>query len=400
MVWHELRRRLGRSLAMGFAVLVAAAGFTVLTSSSDASRLATIGTVKNAGAGVKYDILVRPKGARTPQETSDRLIQPGFLSGLYGGISTGQWQQVLHLSGVSIAAPMTVVGSVVAGASPQVAVNRLLSTTTSTTLRVDGAWTLPDGTVQTQPPNYFYFASTKTRKQADPAPAMCTYPSGPDQPIQPSGVMITQIPSGMFCNLSPAVPLFGRSSPILAQSVDQFYPLPQVVVAVDPVQETKLLGLQGATSAGSLQKLSTLTTGSNGSVLVPVLYSNQPGAQTQLKLSITRLPTAAAAHLVATRGNALKTGALGTLRGPVVASSTITVGDVVQSVRAQTRTPSIGSLITAAVGQYFTVSSPHLTGTGEDYRAVPVRNVLADLWAEYSSAGIAPAGSNQIGFRR
>lgn len=400
MVWHELRRRLGRTLAMGFAVLVAAAGFTVLTSSSDASKLATIGTVKNAGSGVKYDVLVRPKGARTPQETSDRLIQPGFLSSLYGGITTVQWQQILHLSGVSVAAPMTVVGSVVTNAYPDIPVRRFLSPSTPTTFRVDGTWKLPDGTVQPQKAQYFYFAPTTTRNQSATPPAMCTFPPASQQLNQPSGLIVTQAPSGMTCNLSPAAPKFNGFSSNLTRAVNVSYPLPQVLVAVDPAQETKLLGLQDASPAGSLQRLSTLTTGSNGSAVVPVLYSNQPGAQTQLKVSITRLPTAAAAHLVATRGNALQPGALGTLRAPVVASKTLTAGDVVHSVQTKTRDSSYESSMAGRLGQYFTVSSPHLTGQGQDYTAVAVRNVLSQLWTLDGDAGIAPAGSGGVGFRR
>ncbi len=198
MVWHELRRRLGRSLAMGFAVLVAAAGFTVLTSSSDASKLATTGTVQKNSL-TSYDVLVRPKGARTPQETTGRLIQPGFLSGIYGGISMGQWQQVLHLSGVSVAAPMTVVSTVLA-ADVLVPLTSVVSRTAPTTFRIDGTWHLPDGRVQAQQPGFAWRtpASVGAPWKGTQAPTLCQSPRSFIPP--PSGQLLTQASGYLQCD--------------------------------------------------------------------------------------------------------------------------------------------------------------------------------------------------------
>ena len=57
-----------------------------------------------------YDILVRPKGARTAVETTTGTVQPNFLSGVYGGITTGQYRQIQQIPGVQVAAPIAMVG--------------------------------------------------------------------------------------------------------------------------------------------------------------------------------------------------------------------------------------------------------------------------------------------------
>ncbi len=183
---------------MGFAVLVAAAGFTVLTSSSDASKLATTGQVQ-ANSVTSYDVLVRPKGARTPQETSGRLVQPGFLSGIYGGISMGQWQQILHMSGVSVAAPMTVVSTVLAERVP-VDLTNVVSRTGPTTLRIDGTWHLPDGRAQNQQPLFAWRtpASVGAPWSGPKSPTQCQNPPSYVPPL--SGQLFTQTPGSLDCD--------------------------------------------------------------------------------------------------------------------------------------------------------------------------------------------------------
>jgi len=57
--------------------VLAATGFTVLTASSDASRLQIVGRVQHS-ARTTFDILVRPHGARLPVEQQDKLIEPGL----------------------------------------------------------------------------------------------------------------------------------------------------------------------------------------------------------------------------------------------------------------------------------------------------------------------------------
>jgi putative ABC transport system permease protein len=84
MVIADLRHRIGRATALFVGVLVAATGFTVLTGATETSRLRVAGEVAAHASGA-YEILVRPKGARTELEQQRGLVRPNFLAGQYGG---------------------------------------------------------------------------------------------------------------------------------------------------------------------------------------------------------------------------------------------------------------------------------------------------------------------------
>ena len=407
MVWHELRRRLGRSLAMGFAVLVAAAGFTVLTSSSDASKLATTGQVQ-ANSVTSYDVLVRPKGGRTPQEASGRLVQPGFLSGIYGGISTGQWQQILHMSGVSVAAPITVISTILPSFA-NVDVTGLVSRTAPTTLRLDGVWRLPDGRVQAQQPQFAWRtpASVGARWSGTQDPKLCQYPN--ELPFQPSGRIQTQAPGFVDCDYltingapisvrAPGVPA-GRSA------VEMLTLLPQVLVAVDPSQESKLLGLNAASSTGAMTALGRpVATAPDGTTVAPVLYSSTAVGATTLSVATSALGPAGNQAVFTGPGNDLNPTGLLRLpaRGPTQ-HTTITTADSLRALRRTTRSFPTGvssnTGYPGSVWQYWTASPPRLTGSGQDFTAVPVKNDLAQLWTSAPHTDDAPVGMDDRNYR-
>ncbi|MFI5832368.1 FtsX-like permease family protein [Micromonospora sp. NPDC051300] len=108
-IWGQLRGRAGRSVALLVGVLVATTGFVVLTGATTTSRLAVTGAVER-NTRAAYDILVRPKGARTPLEAERGLVRPNYLSGTYGGITTAQYDQVRAVAGVDVAAPIAMLG--------------------------------------------------------------------------------------------------------------------------------------------------------------------------------------------------------------------------------------------------------------------------------------------------
>lgn len=109
VILASLRRRAGRSLALLLGVLMATTGFTVLTASTETSRLQVTGTVSEHSRGA-YDILVRPAGTATTLEQERRLVQPNFLASAYGGITADQWREIRDLPGVEIAAPVAMLG--------------------------------------------------------------------------------------------------------------------------------------------------------------------------------------------------------------------------------------------------------------------------------------------------
>src|ERR1700733_709858 len=104
LAWSQLRFRPVRLLAVLAGMLLATTAFTVLTAASRTSQLRTVGTV-TAHFVPAYDILVRPTGARTQLETRTDTVQPNFLSGIYGGITTAQYHEIASIPGVQVAAP-------------------------------------------------------------------------------------------------------------------------------------------------------------------------------------------------------------------------------------------------------------------------------------------------------
>ena len=108
-IWRQLRDRAGRSVALLAGVLVATTGFVVLTGATTTSRLEATGTVER-NTRAAYDILVRPTGTHTALEPERRLVRPNYLSGIYGGITTGQYERVKAIAGVDVAAPIAMLG--------------------------------------------------------------------------------------------------------------------------------------------------------------------------------------------------------------------------------------------------------------------------------------------------
>ncbi|MFG2042499.1 hypothetical protein [Dactylosporangium sp. NPDC048998] len=108
-VWAHLRGRAARSLALLVGVLIATTGFTVLTGTTSTSQLRVTGTVDKT-TNAAYDILVRPRGARTALENERALVRPNYLSGLFGGLTMQQYEQVKAVPGIDVAAPIAMIG--------------------------------------------------------------------------------------------------------------------------------------------------------------------------------------------------------------------------------------------------------------------------------------------------
>jgi hypothetical protein len=89
-LWGRLHRRIGRTVALLLGILVATASFVVLTGAARTTQLRVVGVVGH-NYRAAYDILVRPKGSVTGLERSRGLVRPNYLSGIFGGISLGQY---------------------------------------------------------------------------------------------------------------------------------------------------------------------------------------------------------------------------------------------------------------------------------------------------------------------
>ncbi|MEU1602706.1 ABC transporter permease [Micromonospora matsumotoense] len=91
------------------AVAMAVTGFVVLMGSAEQSRLSVRAFV-DANSRSAYDLLIRPVGAQSSAERASGLVQPGYLAGRGGGISSRQWEAVREVDGVDVAAPAGIAG--------------------------------------------------------------------------------------------------------------------------------------------------------------------------------------------------------------------------------------------------------------------------------------------------
>ncbi len=105
----QLRHRKRRALALGVAILVASASFSLLLSTVETTRLEVVGTVEK-NFRPAYDILVRPRNSFTALERQEGLVRSNYLGGIFGGISYREYYRIKDLPGVQIAAPIANVG--------------------------------------------------------------------------------------------------------------------------------------------------------------------------------------------------------------------------------------------------------------------------------------------------
>lgn len=109
MIFSQLWRRRSRALALAAGILVAATSFTLLTSTVTTSQARTTGIVEDSSRSA-YDILVRPAGSQSAVERDRGLVEPNFLSGIFGGITLDQYRRIKSLSGIETAAPVANIG--------------------------------------------------------------------------------------------------------------------------------------------------------------------------------------------------------------------------------------------------------------------------------------------------
>jgi putative ABC transport system permease protein len=166
VVLGELLHRRSRTLALLAGILVATAAFTVLTGTSTTQRLEARGTVAKSFRG-HYDVLVRPRGSRTPYERRTGQVQPNFLSGLFGGISTEQWRAIQGLPGVEVAAPIANIGYLLPTARVPVVLSEAAAGTHGRTLlRARIAWRSDRGLTRVRDaPDYVYVTPNRLRRE-------------------------------------------------------------------------------------------------------------------------------------------------------------------------------------------------------------------------------------------
>jgi putative ABC transport system permease protein len=165
VVLSELRHRRGRAFALLLGILVATTSFTVLTATSRTQRLDVRGTVARSFRG-DYDILVRPRGSRSAYERRTGQVQPNFLSGLFGGITTGQWRRIERTPGVEVAASVANLGYLLPTAKVPVDATAAAGPRGQLLLRARVAWRADAGLTRVQDaPQFTYVTSNRLRDE-------------------------------------------------------------------------------------------------------------------------------------------------------------------------------------------------------------------------------------------
>jgi putative ABC transport system permease protein len=171
MIGRQVRSRRDRSIALGAGILVASVSFSLLTAAASTSQLEVHGTVENAPRPA-YDILVRPKGAADAIETKDNLVRDNYLADTFGGISIAQWQKIVNLPNVSVAAPIANIGYVILQATVTMPVGSLSSSAQHQLFRINLTWKAANGLSSYPGGNdYVYYTS---RVRASPCTKTCS----------------------------------------------------------------------------------------------------------------------------------------------------------------------------------------------------------------------------------
>jgi putative ABC transport system permease protein len=262
LAWSQLRFRTGRALALLAGILVATTAFTVLTAAARTAQIRTIGTV-NAHFQLAYDILVRPSGARSRLESATGTVQPDFLSGIYGGITMAQWNQISRIAGVQVAAPVAMVGYTFMNAQFPVRLpaadvarpGRQLYRINTTWVSANGATRIPE------PASYVYVTPDRVHFRFDENGATTeTLPDGstvtpcpaynaPANPFSPAGRSGATCWSKVDGDGTPPgtrsdVDLNGRAGFSVS------WQFPMLIAAIDPQAEARLDGLNHALTSG------------------------------------------------------------------------------------------------------------------------------------------------------
>ncbi len=261
LAWSQLRFRAGRALALLAGILVAATAFTVLTAAARTAQIRTIGTV-TAHFRPAYDILVRPAGARSKLESATGTVQPDFLSGIYGGITMAQYHQIQKISGVSVAAPIAMVGYGFMNAIfPVWLPTADVSRPGRQLYRVNTTWVSAGGASRIrQPPGYVYVTPdrvqyrNRTQATSEIMPGGSTAVPCP-APQQASGPFAF----GTLASASCFSKIDGQGAPPGTFFLPNFHgrpgfavdwQFPMLLAAVDPVAEARLDGLNHAVISG------------------------------------------------------------------------------------------------------------------------------------------------------
>lgn len=311
MVWRQLRRRGGRTIALLVGIVVATTSFTVLTGTASAAKLQVNGTVSSNFRSA-YDVLVRPTGSRTAVEATSGLVRNNFLSGIFGGITSQQYSTISNIPGVEVAAPIAMVGYVMPRIYVPLDLTSHLSGTGRDLFRVTPVWKSDRGlTTIPDPPSYVY-STAQPLKSAPRLGAPILEQAAGGRSVAVCGVPSIQPASGPFTAAerreidcwSTMNGYDGSGSglggiPSGHVGLPLSWPFSMVIAGIDPVQEAKLAGLDKAVVSGRYLRATDAPisgAAADGAQAVPVLAATRTYQDLSVEARVQRLPDPAAAR--------------------------------------------------------------------------------------------------------
>jgi len=304
-----MRSGLARSLALLLGMFLAATAFTVLTAASRTAQLRTVGTV-TAHFRPAYDILVRPKGTRTRLESQTGTVQPDFLSGIYGGITTGQYRQIQRIAGVQVAAPIAMVGYGLLHTDVNFALPAADYARPGRRLyRISTTWVSDGGTNRiAQPASYLYITPDKVTVSSATNDTIEELPGGRRVTVCPQLQPPADDPFGAAAlgggSCWSKVDGYGPGNGSSSGGPDYaaVWTVPVLIAAVDPVAEARLDGLNHALVAGRYLAEDARDQKDGGYIdEFPVLAASSPGMDEYAVTRLQQLAPPAAPPVISTR---------------------------------------------------------------------------------------------------
>lgn len=283
-----LARRVATVLAAA-GLLTAVSGFLVLTGVSRTTQAVLSGDIARAW-DTPYDLLVRPAGTQTRLEEGEGLVRPNFLSGVTGGITPEQLASIRAVPGVTVAAPIAVVGFVQWPAGFPVDLGGAVGPGPISVLRVTAVASGEGGLSNYPPvsPSYLVAAPQGRVMRETGGGALGAAPTY----LEVGG---TRIPC------TPTVACYGGLTPDVGADVSDSpdgpglflgWPVPVVVAGIDPPAEAQLARLDRCVTAGRYLAPSDVPAVAESEAgaqpTIPVLVSVRSFVDETVKISIAR----------------------------------------------------------------------------------------------------------------
>lgn len=354
-----LARRISTALALA-GLFTAVSGFLLLSGVSRTTQAVLSGDIARAW-NTPYDILVRPSGSETALEEQEGLVRPNFLSGMTGGITATQLAAIRALPGVTVAAPIAVVGYVEWPAGFAIDLSADVGQAPITVLRITAAASGQGGLSQypALAPHYLVIAP-----QGRVVQEAGSRVSQPYLEVGSTQIACT-IDVACYGGLTPDSSVGGSLAPG-KPGVFLVWPEPIVVAGIDPVAEAQLAHLDGCMVQGRYLAASdgpaTVKSDAGPQPQIPVIVSDRSFIDETVAITTSRA-TDSQAVLAGTAPNALTDWA-------TEASQTATANDAYRTYLA------------SLLGATYYDASPHWTAGGVTY---------VQLGPDHLAAQIAPS---------